>query len=700
MSSLTTANGLSARQDADLDEVVDRFEEAWQTGRRPALEEYLLADGALRLPLLTALVHVDLERRLKAGEAARVEDYLARYPELGGADTVLDLLAAEYRQRRRREPGLGDEEYARRFPHHREQLPRYLNAEPASATLTDNGGVTAAGVSMLRRPLVPGYEVLEELGRGGMGVVYRARQVKLNRLVALKMILAGGQAAEADRARFLLEAEAVARLQHPHIVGVYEVGEQDGLPFLALEYCAGGSLEKKLAGTPLPPQEAARLIETLARAMHAAHRADVVHRDLKPANVLLTEEGEPKVTDFGLAKCLDVQGRTQTGAILGTPSYMAPEQAEGRARDVGPATDVYALGAILYECLTGRPPFKAATSLDTVRQVIAEEALPPSRLNRAVPLDLETICLHCLHKEPERRYQSALELAGDLAHFRAGESILARPSGAVERTFRWVRRRPAVAALAAVTLLGTLALLVTVLLYNARLKTEYDLEVEARREAQEAKETAEQALLESQKRLALNYFAYGRLCAVAARLATASERGKVEDSLREFHKLERWLAVLGDEAVRPALADYSVLLQQWRDAGPPPEGLKRRSLALAKACRKPWTDLIDRECRELANQVRRLLYARVVEAADELLEVGPGANSLATQEFWELYWGELVMVEDRGVEQAMVRLGAVLQHWQSGPAPAELSGRVEDLRLACRLPAPGGRGPRGGRVMR
>jgi serine/threonine-protein kinase len=201
---------------------------------------------------------------------------------------------------------------------------------------------------------IPGYEILGELGRGGMGVVYKARQVKADRLVALKMILSGAHASEQDLTRFRTEAQAVARLQHPNIVQVHEVGDDHGLPYFSLEYCAGGSLEKKLAGTPLPPQESARLIETLARAVQAAHDKGIVHRDLKPANVLLTEDNTPKLTDFGLAKKLDAAGPTASNAIMGTPSYMAPEQAGGSGKDVGPSADVYALGAILYECLTGQ----------------------------------------------------------------------------------------------------------------------------------------------------------------------------------------------------------------------------------------------------------------------------------------------------------------------------------------------------------
>jgi tRNA A-37 threonylcarbamoyl transferase component Bud32 len=309
-------------------------------------------------------------------------------------------------------------------------------------------------------PVVPGYEILGELGRGGMGVVYKARQTKLGRLVALKMILAGAHAGEDERRRFLTEAEAVARLQHPNIVQIHEIGEADGHPFFSLEFCPGGSLADQLDGTPLPPGKAAALVETLAGAVQAAHEAGVVHRDLKPANVLLLADGTPKVTDFGLAKKLDdAAGQTASGAIMGTPSYMAPEQAEGKGKQIGPAADVYALGAVLYELLTGRPPFKAATAFDTVLQVVSEEPVPPGRLQQKLPRDLETICLKCLHKEPRKRYPSAAELADDLGRFAKWEPIRARPVGRVERSWRWSRRNPAVAGLLAAValtqLLGT-----------------------------------------------------------------------------------------------------------------------------------------------------------------------------------------------------------------------------------------------------
>jgi serine/threonine protein kinase len=238
------------------------------------------------------------------------------------------------------------------------------------------------------------YEVLEEIGRGAMGVVYKARQLSLNRLVALKMIVAGGHTSADEVARFRAEADAVARLQHPNIVQIYEVGEHDGLPYFSLELCPGGSLDRRLQGTPRPPAEAARLVQTLAAAVDAAHQSRLVHRDLKPANLLLTDGGPQavvKIADFGLAKRLGEAGQTLSGAIVGTPSYMAPEQAGGRSRDVGPAADIYALGAILYELLTGRPPFKAPSALDTLLQVVADDPVPPRQLQSKTPRDLETI---------------------------------------------------------------------------------------------------------------------------------------------------------------------------------------------------------------------------------------------------------------------------------------------------------------------
>ena len=337
------------------------------------------------------------------------------------------------------------------------------SCEPCQAALdamtVAGGGETAprpaepAGV-LPPGTVVSGYEVLSVLGRGGMGVVYKARQAGLNRVVALKMILAGAHAGERDLARFRTEAEAAARFQHPNIVQVHEVGFHDGLPYFSPEFVAGGSLAERLAGVPRPAREAAAMVETLARAVEYAHGQGVVHRDLKPANVLLTADGAPKITDFGLAKRLDLPpGPTRTGAVMGTPSYMPPEQARGESKQVGPAADVYALGAVLYELLTGRPPFKAANDFDTLLQVVADDPAPPRRLQSKTPRDLETICLKCLQKEPSRRFAAAAALADDLRRFVNGEPIRARPVGRAERLWRWCRRRPVLAGLTAALVL-------------------------------------------------------------------------------------------------------------------------------------------------------------------------------------------------------------------------------------------------------
>jgi serine/threonine-protein kinase len=290
------------------------------------------------------------------------------------------------------------------------------------------------------------FELVRELGRGGMGVVYEARQRSLNRTVALKMVLRGELASAADRQRFRAEAEAAARLVHPNIVQVYEVGDVAGQPYFAMQYVPGATLARRLADGPLPPNEAAAMVAAVARGVDIAHQNGVLHRDLKPANILLAG-ASPKVTDFGLAKLIDAGGSlTQTGAIIGTPSYMAPEQARAE-KQLTPAADVYALGAILYECLTGRPPFQAATALDTLMLVLEQDAVPPRLLNPGVPRDMETICLKCLEKSPNRRYSSAADLATDLEAFVNGEPIAARPSGLASYFDRLFQETPHAAVL-------------------------------------------------------------------------------------------------------------------------------------------------------------------------------------------------------------------------------------------------------------
>jgi WD40 repeat protein len=385
-----------------------------------------------------------------------------------------------------------------------------------------------------------------------MGVVYQAWQSKLNRLVAIKMVLAGAQAGPEAVARFRTEAEAVGRLQHPHIVQIYEVGEQNGQPFFSMEFVDGGNLAKQLAGTPWGPPPAAQLVELLARAMYYAHQRGIVHRDLTPANILLQMQNAecrmqnektapdsafciPKITDFGLAKIVVGGGVTQTrtGDIIGTPSYMAPEQAAGNGQAIGPATDVYALGAILYELLTGRPPFKAAIPLDTVLQVIHQEPVPPGRLQPKVPHDLETVCLKCLQKEAGKRYSSALALAEDLQRFLSGQPVLARRTGPLERAWRWGRRKPALAALFA-----SVALLLLVIAVGASIAT-----VLLRKELQRA----EQAERDSQDKLWRSYLDQAR----AARFSRqAGQRFASLQALGEAAKIVRDLNLGREEILK------------------------------------------------------------------------------------------------------------------------------------------------------
>jgi tetratricopeptide (TPR) repeat protein len=455
----------------------------------PGIEN--LSTAELRLVERRCNCFEDAWKGLHEGAPPVLEEYLAGVTEPAAGVLFCELLHLELAYRRREELlSLGG--YLSRFPG-RERLVREAFAgEGVEAPLPEP---PPEGSRTL--PDIPGHEILGELGRGGMGVVYKARHIRLNRIVALKMVLAGVHADPDQLVRFRGEAEAVARVQHPNIVQIYEVGEQDGLPFFSLEFCAGGSLAQKLGGAPLPPEQAAMLVEVVAKAVHAAHQAGVVHRDLKPANVLLARSDraeavrlggdsedtgpfEPKITDFGVAKQLDAAGLTASWAVIGTPSYMALEQAGGNSKEVGPATDVYALGAILYECLTGRPPFRGATRFETLEQVRNQEPVPPRQLQPRCPRDLETICLKCLRKEPGRRYPSAEALAEDLANWRAGRPINARPVGWFEKLWRWCYRHPVPATVAAVIL----ATLVTALAAErGRLAAQLAYEAEKRQSA-------------------------------------------------------------------------------------------------------------------------------------------------------------------------------------------------------------------------
>jgi tetratricopeptide (TPR) repeat protein/tRNA A-37 threonylcarbamoyl transferase component Bud32 len=430
---------------SSLHRALDDFEGAWRSGSRPQMEDFLtgLAEGA-RTTVLRELLMLDLYHRRCAGDQPRPEDYLGRFPELDPA-WLAKAIAAEANGTAATSSHAANGPGASATASHGALIgdTQTLDGKPPAAT--------PAGTSGRR---IGVYEILEEVAHGGMGVVYKAWQHGLERMVALKMIRAGALASPAEVRRFRDEAKKAAQLQHPDIVQIYEVGEHLGLPFFTMEFMEGGSLARKLAHTPQDPLEAAGVVEHLARAMAYAHGKKIVHRDLKPANVLLAADGRHKVTDFGIAKRLDNNtGQTAAGVIMGTLPYMAPEQAR-EARQAGPAADTYSLGVILYEMLTGHPPFRGKTDVETLDQVRTQEPVPPCRLRPAVPRDLETICLKCLEKEPERRYASAEALAADVRRFLEHKPILARPVSRWERTVKWARRKPAQAALLLMTALA------------------------------------------------------------------------------------------------------------------------------------------------------------------------------------------------------------------------------------------------------
>jgi WD40 repeat protein len=423
-------------------------------------------------------------QEIERGNAPQPAEWLARYPDL--ADELAAFFAAQ---------------------EHMAQLAAPLRT-PAGDDATTQGltAVPARGLGTVR--YFGDYELLEEIGRGGMGVVYRAMQVSLKRTVALKMILSGQLANADDVRRFHAEAEAAARLDHPGIVPVYEVGQHEGHHYFSMAFIEGESLARKVAEALPPPREAAELTRKVAEAVSYAHVEGVIHRDLKPGNILVDRQGQPRLTDFGLAK--RVQGDsslTATGQVLGTPSYMPPEQANGQGGAVGPLSDVYSLGAVLYCLLTGRPPFQSDNPLDTLLQVIQQEPVAPRQLNARVPRDLETICIKCLSKEPRKRYSSALDLAADLDRFLAGKPIHARRIGPVGRAWRWCRRNPVVAGLSAALVFALVDGLVTSILFGMQARQEAavsaELTIKAKELAAQQKEAADRAT--AQERLTRRY---------------------------------------------------------------------------------------------------------------------------------------------------------------------------------------------------
>lgn len=397
----------SPSRDGRVNEAIAAYIQAVERGETPDLETFMAK-------------HVEI-----AGELASFFGNVAKLQKLAGTEDVASVSA----------PG----------------GPSQSESDINEPTMTFSQRDVPSSRNVLR--YFGDYELIEEIARGGMGVVYKARQVTLNRIVAVKMILAGHLASSDDVQRFHTEAEAAAQLDHPGIVPIYEVGEQDGHHYFSMGFVEGQSLAKRVADGPLTPRASAEMVKTIAEAIQYAHDKGVIHRDLKPANILLDKDGKPRVADFGLAKVIERDSDlTGVNQILGTPSYMPPEQAAGQVSSAGRLSDVYSLGAVLYCLLTGRPPFQSSTPLDTLLQVQKQEPVPPRRLNAAIPLDLNTISLKCLEKVPEQRYHSAQEVVNELRRFLTGEPIVARPISLIERGWRRCKRRPLVPSLVAAVL--------------------------------------------------------------------------------------------------------------------------------------------------------------------------------------------------------------------------------------------------------
>jgi WD40 repeat protein/tRNA A-37 threonylcarbamoyl transferase component Bud32 len=408
---------------------------------------------------------------------------------------------------------------------------------PETLSFSPSAERSAAGEvsSQESRRTFADYELLEKIARGGMGMVYKARHKKLNRIVALKMILSGQFASDEELGRFHTEAEAAAQLDHPGIVPVFEVGEHDGQHFFSMGFVEGGSLWTRVKERPLPAKEAAGLVKQIAEAVAYAHERGIIHRDLKPGNVLLEKDGRPRVADFGLAK--QVMGDshlTVSGQLIGTPSYMSPEQAAGKTHDVGPAADIWALGAILYCLLIGRPPFHAASSVETLKQVLEREPVPPRQLNANVDRDLDTICLKCLRKEPQQRYASALALAEDLHRFLAKEPILARPVGRAQRLWRWCRRNPTVALLMAGIFLSLVGGLAFSLFFAFQAKNEAALAQANEAQAKAEKLLGDRRLFNAEINLARQAWWDGQISLVQRRLADQVPKGPRDRDWRGF----------------------------------------------------------------------------------------------------------------------------------------------------------------------
>jgi len=521
------------------------------------------------------------------------------------------------------------------------------------------------------------YELLDEIARGGMGIVYRARQRGLNRIVALKMILAGRLATDSEVRRFYSEAEAAASLNHAGIVQVYEVGQVGHQHFFSMEFINGPSLSELIGYGPLEPARAAAIIASASEAVAFAHLQGVVHRDIKPGNILLDAHGAPHLTDFGLAGRTEAQSDSGSGEPFGTVSYMPPEQAAGQTKETGPRSDVYSLGATLYCLLAGHPPFRSAHAADTLLQVISVEPVPLRRLNPRIPRDLETICLKCLEKQPARRYASADNLAADLRRFLNNEPILARPTGALVRFRKWVQRNPTLALLTTVLLAAVAALLASTLMYNQRLAAERELAVNSERRALELLSLTENLVADiGQRRNAeaavqlQRLMNFGRLYVIADRLSRTS--GQKADALRhQFQEESQWLTEQDSSSVRDAIERVQAALAVWNSGAAPME-LHDSVAQLLSACRKAWRDSQPPDG-VAAARVKRLIASRAAHLARQLQAVSGDKIRITSDRFDAHCRGPLQLLELTALTGLFERMQPLLSHRELTPIQPELS---------------------------
>ena len=577
-----------------------------------------------------------------------------------------------------------------------------VHSEETEVTIPPRRELSEVSIAARRSsnaPAVPahfdGYEVIEEIARGGMGIVYRAYQKSLDRVVALKTVLAGNNASEDAIRLFQTEAKAAGKLNHPGIVPVYEVGECHGFHYFSMPLIDGVSLGDHVARGPLDPDEAAQFIRTAAETIQFAHEHDVIHRDLKPRNILIDTHNQPLIMDFGIAQRIEgTQTPGDVNSLTGTAEYMPPEQASGEV--TGPLADVYSLGATLYCLLTGRPPFQSHNTLDTLLLVLQANPVPPRRLNECIPRDLELICLKCLQKRPQDRYQSARELAEEISRFLSGEPVLVHPVGNIGTFLRWMKREPRNAAISTALVVCFTAALGISVYYNFQLDRQRWYAETARIDATHAEDIAslseqrairaekiarkllaEQTTADSGIMQALQYSILGNVCSTATKLSRATQQGQRNQMLEAFQTARGSLSEKQEAELRP-------LLEQIEDAANSNEvntaAIQDSVKQLINKIRVLWLAATEASP-QVKRQVRAILYSRAVELAGEITRAVDRRDVQSEIEWLlDLVNAELFVVADDDVYQEGVRLLSALEGWEDGPPPESLMTAAAALR--------------------